>query len=65
MPAAHINDHYGFNPEVAWNEGISIDQKFKLSARDGNISFDYFRTDFSNQVVNDIDLSARQVSFYN
>ncbi len=65
LPTDHINNHYGFNPEVAWNEGISIDQKIKLNTRDGNISFDYFRTDFKNQVVNDMDQSARTVSFYN
>ena len=64
LPTAHINNHYGFNPEVAWNEGISIDQKFKLFTRDATLSFDYFRTDFQNQVVNDIDQSARTVIFY-
>jgi len=54
---------YGLNPEVAWNKGISIDQKFKLFDRDGLISLDYFRNDFVKQVVVDFE-NARQVKFY-
>jgi len=56
---------YGLNPEVAWNEGISIDQRFRLFNRNGTIGLDFFRTDFENQVVIDIDNSAREVNFYN
>lgn len=56
---------YGLQPEVAWNEGISIDQKFKLFNRDGNITLDFFRTDFTHQVVTDLDQSASAVYFYN
>ncbi len=56
---------YGLNPEIAWNEGISLDQKFKLFNRAGTIAFDFFRTDFQNQVVVDVDKSAREVDFYN
>ena len=55
---------YGLNAEVAWNKGISIDQKFKLFHRDGSLSFDYFRNDFTNQVVVDLE-NAREVKFYN
>jgi outer membrane receptor for ferrienterochelin and colicin len=56
---------YGLNPEVAWNEGITIDQKFKLFNRNGNVAVDFYRTDFQNQVVVDLDKSAREVNFYN
>ena len=52
------------DPEVAWNEGISLDQKFKLFGRQGSVGIDFFRTDFQNQVVVDVDNSARQVNFY-
>jgi outer membrane receptor for ferrienterochelin and colicin len=55
---------YGLNAEVAWNKGISIDQKFKLFGNDGLFSLDYFRNDFSNQVVVDLE-NAREVKFYN
>ena len=55
---------YGLDPEVAWNKGISVDQKFKLFKRDGSASVDYFRNDFDKQVVVDLE-DARQVKFYN
>ncbi len=55
---------YGLNPEVAWNKGISIDQKFKLFAKDATLSIDYFRNDFNNQVVVDME-NPREVKFYN
>ena len=55
---------YGLDPEVAWNKGISIDQKFKLFKRDGSFSVDYFRNDFDEQVVIDLE-DVRQVKFYN
>jgi copper chaperone CopZ/outer membrane cobalamin receptor len=55
---------YGLNPEVAWNKGISIDQKFKLFAKDATFSVDFFRNDFQNQVVVDVE-NPREVKFYN
>ncbi|MEP7237073.1 MAG: TonB-dependent receptor [Ferruginibacter sp.] len=55
---------YGLNPEIAWNKGVSVDQKFKLFKRDALFSVDYFRNDFKNQVVVDLE-NARAVSFYN
>ena len=55
---------YGLDPEVAWNKGISVDQKFKLMHRDGSLSFDYFRNDFNNQVVVDLETPGA-ASFYN
>ena len=55
---------YGLDPEVAWNKGISIDQKFKLFQNPGSLSFDYFRNDFNRQVVADME-DPREVRFYN
>lgn len=55
---------YGLDPEIAWNKGISIDQKFRLFNRDGLLNLDYFRNDFSNQVVIDLE-NPREVNFYN
>jgi len=60
-----VGKAYGLDPEVAWNEGLSIDQKFKLFTRPGTIAVDFFRTDFQNQVVVDVDKTAREVNFYN
>jgi outer membrane receptor for ferrienterochelin and colicins len=56
---------YGLYPEVAWNGGITLDQKFKLFNRNGNFALDFYRTDFQDQVVVDLDKSAREVNFYN
>ncbi|MFZ4769398.1 MAG: TonB-dependent receptor domain-containing protein [Ferruginibacter sp.] len=55
---------YGLNAEVAWNKGVSLDQKFKLFHRDGMLSIDFFRNDFNNQVVVDLE-NPSQVNFYN
>jgi outer membrane receptor for ferrienterochelin and colicins len=55
---------YDLNPEIAWNKGISVDQKLKLFNRDAMLSFDYFRNDFNSQVVADIE-DPKYVKFYN
>ena len=55
---------YGLNPEVAWNKGISIDQKFRLFNNDAMLSLDYFRNDFTDQVIVDLE-NVREVKFYN
>lgn len=55
---------YGLNPEVAWNKGISVDQKLRLFQRDAMLSVDFFRNDFTNQVVVDLE-NVRQIKFYN
>jgi outer membrane receptor for ferrienterochelin and colicins len=54
---------YGLNPEVAWNYGISYLQKFNLFDKKGDITFDFYRTDFSNQVVVDWE-NPQAISFY-
>lgn len=55
---------YGLNAETAWNKGISIDQKLKLFSRDATVSVDYFRNDFTSQVVVDME-DPRAIKFYN
>ena len=55
---------YGLDAEVAWNKGISIDQKMKLFGRESMLSIDFFRNDFVNQVVVDLE-DTRQLRFYN
>lgn len=55
---------YGLNPEVAWNKGISVDQKFKLFSREANLDMDFYRNNFTSQVVVDLE-DPRQVKFYN
>ena len=55
---------YGLNPEVAWNTGVNITQKFTLDYREGSISVDYYYTRFQNQVVVDEEYPGF-VQFYN
>ncbi len=55
---------YGLDPEIAWNYGISFSQKFKVFGKKADVTFDYYRTDFVNQIVVDWE-NARNVYFYN
>lgn len=52
-------------PEIAWNYGINLTHDFNLNERPGMLSIDLYRTDFQNQVIMDMDVSARQIHFYN
>lgn len=56
---------YGLNPEIAWNYGVSFIQSFKLFGAESEVVLDYYRTDFDNQAVVDVDFSPQQVLFYN
>ena len=55
---------YGLDPEDAWNYGVSFLQGYILFERKGNVSMDYYRTDFRNQIVVDWE-NAGEISFYN
>ncbi len=55
---------YGLSPEVAWNMGLNMTHKFRLNYRDGTFGVDYYYTDFTNQVVVDIE-NPHSVRFYN
>ncbi|MDG1040604.1 MAG: TonB-dependent receptor [Polaribacter sp.] len=54
---------YGLHPEIAWNYGVSFMQKFNLLERKGDITFDFYKTDFKNQVVVDWE-NPQEISFY-
>ena len=55
---------YGLSPEVAWNFGVSYLQKFNLFERKGDVTLDFYKTVFSNQVVVDLE-NSQEISFYN
>ncbi|MEM9142634.1 MAG: TonB-dependent receptor [Bacteroidota bacterium] len=55
---------YGLDPEDAWNYGAGFLQGFSLFGRSGNVSLDYYRTDFTDQVVVDWE-NPDAISFYN
>ena len=56
---------YGMDPEIAWNYGLSISQDFTFLGKNASLTLDFYRTDFQNQIVVDLDQSARTVNFYN
>ncbi|OBQ57469.1 TonB-dependent receptor [Tamlana sp. s12] len=55
---------YGLDPEIAWNYGVSYLQGFNLFGRKADITLDYYKTDFTNQVVVDYE-NPLEVNFYN
>jgi outer membrane receptor protein involved in Fe transport len=55
---------YGLDPEIAWNYGVSFLQGFNLFGKSADVTFDFYRTNFINQVVVDYE-NPRAVSFYN
>ncbi len=56
---------YGLKPEIAWNYGASLQQEFKIFGRKSTVVADFFRTDFQDQVMVDLDHSPQQLTFYN
>lgn len=56
---------YGLDPEIAWNYGLSFTQGFKLFNRNADVTADFYRTNFQNQVVVDVMKSPQEVVFHN
>lgn len=55
---------YGLDPEIVWNVGLSVDQQFYVGNLPFNLSLEYFRNDFTNQIVIDYE-NPREINFYN
>ncbi len=62
---ADLNMPYGLKPETGWNYGFNFTQKMKLNYKDAYITVDLYRTDFTQQVVVDVDNNTQQVLIYN
>ena len=56
---------YGLDAEVAWNYGLNLTHDFKLDYRSGSIGIDFYRTDFQNQIIVDLDQDPQKAVFYN
>lgn len=56
---------YGLKPETGWNYGLNFTHKMKLNYKDAYVTVDLYRTDFTQQVVADLDYNTQQVLFYN
>lgn len=63
--AENNNQPYGLAPEIAWNYGFNMVQTFRLNNLPGSFTIDFYRTQFQNQIVVDLDASPQQVNFYN
>ena len=55
---------YNLDPESAWNYGLSFLQGFNLFGRKADVTFDYYITNFQNQVVVDWE-NPQEINFYN
>jgi outer membrane receptor for ferrienterochelin and colicin len=53
------------NREEAWNYGISTTSEFELFNTDFTLNADFYRTDFINQIIVDMDRSSESVFFTN
>jgi len=65
ITTSDLNMPYGLNPETGWNYGLNFTQKLKLNFKDAYITVDVYRTDFTQQVVVDVDYNTQQALFYN
>ena len=59
------NNKYPFNQESAWNAGLNITHYFLYGYRDVTITVDFYRTQFDNQVVVDLDSNPGKIEMYN
>ncbi len=53
------------NFESAWNYGINITQNFELGNREGYVSADFYRTNFIEKQVIDVDQGDNTIHVYN
>lgn len=51
--------------EEAWNYGLSLSKDLTINKRDATFTVEFFRTDFQNQLIVDLDQSQQEVHFYN
>jgi outer membrane receptor for ferrienterochelin and colicin len=59
------NKPYGLDAEVSWNFGINYQQEFEIAGRRASLGIDYFRTEFTNQIVVDYFEKFNELHFYN
>lgn len=51
--------------ESAWNYGLNFTKDFTIKEREGQFALDLYRTDFTNQVVIDLDQAYNEAHIYN
>lgn len=63
--ARKVNIMEDLNPEVSWNYGFSASHQFKVLGKPASVYASFYRTDFVNQIVLDLDAHAQTVNVYN
>ena len=58
------NFGYGLNQESAWNYGLNITHYFVYKYNDATLSLDFYRTEFDNVNIADLDSDPRKIQFY-
>lgn len=64
VTSRNIQINNTLQPEIAWNYGASVQYVFKIRKRDATIVADFFRTDFTSQLIVDREAEDKLV-FYN
>lgn len=52
-------------PERAWNYGASVTRNLTLLGNDASVTAEFYRTDFQNQLIVDVDSDLSEARFYN
>ena len=55
---------YGLKQEVAWNYGFNLTHYFQFDYREATFIIDFYRTEFEQVVLADLDANPHQVLFY-
>lgn len=63
--ARTVNVTENLNEEISWNYGVSASHQFKILGREASVYASFYRTDFENQVIIDLDANANETSVYN
>lgn len=63
--ARKVNILESLNPEVSWNYGFSASHQFKVFGKPASVYASYYRTDFENQIIIDLDADAQTANVYN
>lgn len=65
VSSRNINILEKLRPEVSWNIGASFLKKFLIKEQEASFSVEYYRTQFTNQLITDLDQSTTEAYFYN
>nr|MBP9153293.1 TonB-dependent receptor [Flavobacteriales bacterium] len=60
-----VNVLEALNPEVSWNYGVSASHQFSVLGKPASVYTSFYRTDFENQVILDLDAGTQQINVYN